>query len=52
MKAFFIHMVCVVSFKTIHLQCVKNEEGIRCIHCGYFVDKYSAQADMHAGGGW
>ena len=52
----FVHWickaVCVLSFKTVHLRTVWEEDGIHCVDCGFFKDKAEHQADMHAGGGW
>ena len=45
-------LVCHLSFKTIHLRTKVGVDGIYCVDCGYFKDKASHMADMHAGGGW
>lgn len=34
----------------IHLNCVYTLKGIKCLDCEYFKDKYTEQADLHAGG--
>ena len=36
----------------IHRRCKATDKGIVCLDCGYFKDKYTHQADLHAGGGW
>jgi hypothetical protein len=30
---------------------IKDDEGIHCIHCGYFKSRYEIMADYHAGCG-
>ena len=38
--------------RLFHLHAVWKDDGIHCEDCGYFKDRYTHQADMHAGGGW
>ena len=42
----------MLSFKIVHLRTSWDDDGIHCIDCGYFKDKYTHMADLHAGGGW
>ena len=35
----------------LHWRCLFEEEGVRCIDCGYFRSKAEVMADWHAGFG-
>lgn len=45
-------LVCKVTFGTIHIRAEWKDDGIHCVDCGFFKDKATHMADMHAGGGW
>ena len=45
-------LICLLSFKTIHLRCRYEEDGIHCVDCGFFKSRAEHLADMEAGGGW
>ena len=45
----FRKILCKIG---IHLRTKWNDEGITCIDCGFFKDRFEHQADLHAGGGW
>jgi len=54
MKKFFMKCIQLLGCKTglYHLRTTKDDDGIHCVDCPFFVSKSQHLADLHAGGGW